>query len=262
MYPPRNRRMFSVFAAVCAAFCFAPGQPVAGEDLVGCDVRVEPFHPERLLVRFKAGVTRGERDATHQAAGAKGVLWDYRAVSGLQLVRVAPNELSAALRTYRDHPEVRYAEPDYTIYATEIPNDPDFGELWGLHNVGQTVNGDPGTPGADIRACGAWDLWTGDPDFRIAVIDTGVDYLHPDLQANIWTNPDEIAGNEIDDDGNGYVDDIHGYDFYDEDNDPMDVNSHGTHVAGTIAAAGNDGQGVVGVNWQGRIMPLRFLAGG
>ena len=262
MNPPRNRGVFRVFTAACAALSLAVSQPAVGEALADCRRPTESFHPEHLLVRFKAGTARGERQAAHHAAGARGVLWEYHTVSGLQLVKVPQGELSAALAVYRSHPDVRYVEPDYIVYPTEIPNDPEFGELWGLHNTGQTVNGDPGTPGADIRAPGAWNVWTGDPDFRIAVIDTGVNYLHPDLEANIWTNPDEIPGNEIDDDGNGYVDDIHGYDFYDEDGDPMDSHSHGSHVAGTIAAAGDNGEGIVGVNWHGKIVALRFLGGG
>ena len=262
MSPTRNCRMFRVFVAACAALGLAMPQPTVGEALADCKPRTESFHPEHLLVCFKAGTARAEKQAAHHTAGARGVLWEYRTVSGLQLVSVPQGELSAALAIYRNHPDLRYAEPDYTVYPTAIPNDPDFGELWGLHNVGQTVNGDPGTLGADIGAPGAWNVWAGDPDFRIAVIDTGVNYLHPDLQANIWTNPDEIDGNEIDDDGNGYVDDIHGYDFYDEDSDPMDSNSHGTHVSGTIAAAADNGEGVVGVNWHGKIVALRFLAGG
>ena len=155
-----------------------------------------------------------------------------------------------------------YAEPDYIVFTTDVPTDPAFGELWGLHNTGQTVNGDPGTAGADIRAVQAWDFWTGDPDFRIAVIDTGVNYDHIDLQPNIWTNPDEIPGNGIDDDENGYVDDVHGYDFYDDDSDPMDCYYHGTHVAGTIGAAANNSEGIIGVNWQCKIVALRFLGGG
>ena len=118
---------------------------------------------------------------------------------------------------------------------------------------------DPGTPGADIRAEGAWDLTTGDAAFRIAVLDTGVDYNHPDLAANIWTNPGEIPGNGIDDDGNGWIDDLHGYDFANDDGDPLDDHSHGTHVAGILGAVGNNGSGVAGVNWQCQIVARTVL---
>ena len=222
----------------------------------------ESFHPGRLLVRFKSGVSRAARQAAHDAAQAKRVLRDYHVVNGLQLVEVRESTLAAALAVYNNHPDVLYAEPDYYVYPVGIPDDPSFGELWGMHNTGQTVNGDPGTPGADIQAVEAWDTWTGDPAFRIAVIDTGVNFDHPDLQANIWTNPGEIPGNAIDDDGNGYVDDIHGYDFLNNDDDPRDDCGHGSHVAGTIGAVGDNALGVAGVNWQCKIVSLKFLSGG
>src|SRR5206468_3746935 len=110
-----------------------------------------------------------------------------------------------------------------------------------------------------IGAPAVWNVATGDPDFVVGVIDTGVDYTHPDLAANMWTNPGEVEGNGIDDDGNGYIDDIHGWDFINNDNDPMDDVDHGTHVSGTIGAVGNNGIGVTGVNWNVKIMALKFL---
>ena len=130
--------------------------------------------------------------------------------------------------------------------------------LWGMNNTGQ----DGGTAGADIGAVTAWDTSTGDTDVIVAVIDTGVDYNHEDLQGNIWTNPNEIAGNGIDDDGNGVIDDVHGYSAIDDDGDPMDDNGHGTHVSGTIGAKGNNGVGVVGVNWDVSIIGCKFLSAG
>ncbi len=240
----------------------APTPRAEGQLDPGRGASAAPHHPSRLLVRFKPAVTREARQAAHQAAQVKEVLQEYHVVDGLQLVEVAEDRLSAALAAYQNHPAVRYAEPDYLVYADVIPNDANFGELWGMLNTGQTVYEDPGTPGADIRATEGWDIWTGDPNFRIAVIDTGVNYNHPDLQANIWTNPDEVPGNGIDDDGNGYVDDIHGYDFYNEDGDPKDDGNHGSHVSGTIGAVGNNSTGVVGVNWRCKIVGLKFLGGG
>src|SRR5690606_6064438 len=135
---------------------------------------------------------------------------------------------------------VAFAEPDYRSYALATPNDPSYGELWGLHNTGQTA----GIADADIDAGEAWSSTQGNSGTLVAVIDTGVDYLHPDLSANIWTNPGEIAGDGVDNDHNGYVDDVHGYDFINNDGDPMDDHGHGTHVAGTIGAVGNNGIGV------------------
>src|SRR4029077_6250481 len=102
-----------------------------------------------------------------------------------------------------------YAEPNYIVTATAIPNDPFFPQLWGLNNTGQIG----GTVNADINATSAWDTTTGSTNVTVGIIDTGVDYNHPDLAGNIWTNPGEIPGNGIDDDGNGFIDDIHGWDF-------------------------------------------------
>jgi subtilisin family serine protease len=152
------------------------------------------------------------------------------------------------------------AQQDLAAITPQIttPNDPDYPLLWALNNTGQTG----GTPDADIDAPEAWDIETGDPNQVIGVIDTGVDYNHPDLVGNIWTNPGEIPGNGIDDDGNGYPDDVRGWDFAYGDNDPMDLQSHGTHVAGTIAAKGNNGVGVTGVNWDAKILPIKFLDDG
>ncbi|MFN2164853.1 MAG: S8 family serine peptidase, partial [Anaerolineae bacterium] len=112
---------------------------------------------------------------------------------------------------------------------------------------------------ANIHAAQAWDVTTGDASLVVADIDTGIDRSHPDLAANMWTNPGEIEGNGIDDDGNGYVDDIHGWDRAYGDNDPMDVHGHGTHTSGTVGAVGNNGVGVVGVNWNVKLMALKFL---
>jgi subtilisin family serine protease len=131
-----------------------------------------------------------------------------------------------------------------------------------MHNTGQTG----GTEDADIDAPEAWDIATGVPDGSdviVGIIDTGIDYLHPDLADNMWVNTGEIPGNGIDDDGNGYVDDVHGYDFIQDDGDPSDAAGHGTHCAGTVAGVGDNGLGVAGVNWRCRVMALRsFDAGG
>jgi len=217
---------------------------------------------ERILVRWKPGTPRAAIQRANDPVKGRALLKEYHVVDGLQLVRVRSGDVAGALADYRANPNVLYAEPDFVVHADVIPNDPSFGQLWGLRNTGQIVNGNPGIAGADIRATEAWNLWTGDADFRIAVIDTGVNYLHPDLAANVWTNPGEIAGNGLDDEGNGYVDDVHGYDFLFGDGDPIDDHSHGSHVAGTIGAMGDNGIGVVGVNWRCKIVALKFISAG
>ncbi len=152
-------------------------------------------------------------------------------------------------------PGVTWVEPDFALTPTRLPNDPDYSLLWGLSNDGQTG----GVAGVDINAPQAWEITTGSRNVVIAVVDSGVDIRHPDLAANIWRNPGEIPGNGIDDDRNGFVDDVSGWDFVSNDNVADDGNGHGTHVAGTIGAVGNDGRGVVGVNWEVSILPLKFL---
>ena len=166
-------------------------------------------------------------------------------------------DVEDALAAFQRDELVRVAEPDFQIQVTasEEPNDAFFGALWGLHNTGQAG----GTDDADIDALEAWSVTTGSNATVVAVIDTGVDYSHQDLATNIWVNQAEIPGNEIDDDFNGYVDDVHGYDFVNDDGDPMDDNGHGTHVAGTIGAIDNNGLGVVGVSPNVQIMALKFL---
>lgn len=151
-----------------------------------------------------------------------------------------------------------YVEPDYFVTANNVPTDQAYndGTLWGLKNTGQRG----GVSGADIRAEEAWATTVGSPDVIVAVIDTGIDYNHPDLQANMWRNPGETPGNGIDDDGNGFIDDVHGINAITMSGDPMDDNDHGTHCAGTIAAQANAGGPHVGVAWNARLMALKFLS--
>nr|AYM53860.1 secreted serine protease subtilisin family protein [Kofleria flava] len=162
-----------------------------------------------------------------------------------------------AMARLAKHPAIERVEPNYIVSINAIPNDPQFGALYGLHNTGQSG----GTPGAHISALEAWDTTVGSNDVIVGVVDTGVDYTHPDLAANIWVNPGEIAGNNIDDDANGYIDDVHGINAITGSGNPMDDNDHGTHCSGTIGATGNNGQGVVGVNWNVSIIGLKFLSG-
>ena len=151
-----------------------------------------------------------------------------------------------AVEEYKKDPNVEYAQPNYRYKKDQIPNDTYYNDLWGM---------------AKIQAPQAWDINTGSSDVVVAVIDTGVDYNHEDLAANMWTNVGEVPGNGIDDDGNGYIDDTKGWDFFNNDNDPFDDHSHGTHVSGTVAGVANNAKGVAGVSWNSRIMALKFLSG-
>lgn len=215
----------------------------------------------RILVQFDNTV--GDAEAARRGASQRVGNTDWWTVP------TRPGQGAAdALSSFRTMAGVAHAQLDYRVQAAAIaPNDSLFeqGCLWGLHNSGQAVCGfSSGTADADIDADLAWDITTGDPNVVVAVIDTGVDYTHPDLEDNIWVNTAETL-NGIDDDGNGYVDDIRGWNFVNGNNNPSDNNGHGTHVAGTIAAAGNNqpglesGQGMAGVAWNVKIMPLKFL---
>jgi subtilisin family serine protease len=158
-------------------------------------------------------------------------------------------------------PRVEYAEPNYLYELHDTrPNDPRFGDEWGLMNPVFSLSG--GATPADIGATRAWDITIGSSDLVVAIIDTGVDISHEDLAANIWTNPREIAGNGVDDDGNGLVDDVHGWNFRDKNAEVFvgaSEDLHATHVSGTIGAVGNNGIGVAGVAWHVQLMPLKFI---
>ncbi|MGE3973135.1 MAG: S8 family serine peptidase [Bdellovibrionales bacterium] len=157
---------------------------------------------------------------------------------------------------------VEYAEPNF-IYRIGgmTPDDAQYKELWGMKNTGQTVSNVPGVAGIDINAEKAWEITTGSKNVIVGVIDTGVDFNIPDLKATAWVNEAEAKGRAgVDDDKNGYVDDINGYDFVNNDGDPTDDHGHGSHVSGTIGGQGNNGMDVVGVNWNVTIMGLKFLS--
>ena len=162
----------------------------------------------------------------------------------------------AVIDQLKGHPMIEFAEPNYIYRASKLPDDSRLSDLWGL------VNKSKASGGVDINAQEAWDITTGSKNIVVAVIDTGVNYNDADLKNNMWVNQAEASGQPgVDDDGNGFIDDIYGYDFANEDGDPMDDNNHGTHVSGTIGAEGNNGLGVVGVNWNVSIMALKFLTG-
>lgn len=164
---------------------------------------------------------------------------------GIYRVTLKPGaDAAAAAATYSRRRGVAAAEPDARLHVERTPNDPQLPFLTNMETIG---------------APAAWAVTTGSRAFPVAVIDTGIDLSHPDLAANIWTNPGEIPGNGIDDDGNGYADDVHGWDFANDDNDPTDDNGHGTHVAGIIGAVGDNGAGVAGVNWAVSLVPVKFI---
>ena len=174
-----------------------------------------------------------------------------------------PQGLSLAdvAAAYKNDPDVEYAELNYIVSIRSVPNDPLYPVQWALNNTGQSYppDGQSGTADSDIDAPQGWDTDTGSYEVVAAVLDTGVDYRHRDLDDNMWVNSGEIADNNTDDDENGFVDDIYGYDFYNDDPDPLDDNGHGTHCSGIIAAEGNNGFDIAGVCWQTGIMALKFL---
>ena len=230
-------------------------QPVSrvsqGELSPNADNRTRPdYKPGELLVKFNPGVTEPQIEDLHRSlkSAVLGSIKNLR-LQRIKLREGLPEEEATAL--YRAADIVEHVEKHALRYPSMTANDPGIARQWGL---------------AKMKVPEAWDITRGKPEVIVAVIDTGVDYNHPDLKDNIWINTTEIVNNK-DDDGNGYIDDVRGWDFVGADankpkadNDPMDSYGHGTHVAGTIAAAGNNGQGIAGINWQAKIMALKVQA--
>lgn len=212
------------------------------------------FRGDRILVKPKGGVNLSVPNVLLGAS----VLRSFPDLGHLQVVRL-PNgkPLAEALAELKQGGLVEYAEPDYTVQLLAAPNDFRFrdGTLWNFQNTGQSG----GAPDADIDAPEAWDTRASASDVIVAIIDTGVRYSHEDLAANMWRNPGEISGNGVDDDHNGFIDDVHGINALKNDGDPNDDHGHGSHIAGTIGAVGNNEIGVVGVAWKVQIMACKFI---
>ncbi|MFA6170982.1 MAG: S8 family serine peptidase [Patescibacteria group bacterium] len=222
-------KIFISFFIVAGVFSVWFFNADSGNDKAAQGAGLAEYEPGQILVKFKSA-----KEAVK--------------------VFLAPSEsVEEAVRQYKKNPEVESAEPNYTYRAVIIPSDPFYGEQWYLKK---------------IKAQEAWDRKRESPNVTIAIIDSGVQITHPDLAENIYANPDEIAGNKIDDDHNGYIDDVNGWDFVNNVSDPSPkfkpgfteggVN-HGTIVAGIAASAGNNATGIAGVTWRAKIMPLKVL---
>jgi subtilisin family serine protease len=206
--------------------------------------------PGELLVKFKPGTTATIKEQMNSNIGAQ-VIGEFRGEPDLLHMKL-PESWAVGLGQdyYTNDPNVEYAEPNYIYQLQAIPNDSfqwgataPASRRWGL---------------TQIQAPQAWDIATGNPFVVLAHTDTGIDYNHPDIQGNIWVNGGEICGNGIDDDGNGYIDDCFGWNFTNNTGDPLDTVGHGSHTSGIMAAIGNNGIGIAGVNWNVQVMPLKI----
>lgn len=218
--------------------------------------------PGEFLVKLKVPVKGENLQDLEKKLSAK----IENMIPELRIVRIQKPTIqreASVIKQLSQNPIVEVVEPNYIYRAIKTPNDPLMLKLWGLKNVGQSDERGAGVSGVDIDAERAWDITTGSDDVVVAVIDTGVDEKHPDLAANMWSNEAEANGEAgVDDDGNGYVDDIHGFNFVDAavpTPASTDDHGHGSHCAGTIGGRGDDEKGIVGVSWNVKIMAVKFL---
>lgn len=272
-----NRRAFSRIAvgifAVTITLLWIPSSTT--QSVSSGDKSTAPrarFIPGEVLVRFRSeSHAKAIKQFDTLKVGGRGIPMKIEEIeashllAGLRVARVHPSETLAAVEALAARPDVLYAEPNYARESFASPNDPLYRNLWGLKSTGSMFDtANFFLPGFDIDAEDAWNITTGSRDVVVGIVDGGVDANHPDLQANMWVNPAEIPGNGLDDDNNGVVDDINGFDFFHNRAaliDPGDLDSanHATHVAGIVGAAGNNGTGVVGVNWQVSLMSLKIF---
>jgi len=239
--PPRNARwvLLTLLFAVFPALAQRPTETFQGHQVAANQVLVKfgsAHSPNRAQAEWAEDTDRSE------TINLEGV------------VRIHSRNKSAAslVSDLMRRSDVVFAEPDYVVHAISAPNDPGYGQLWAMKNTGQAILGYQGTGGADIGAEAAWNVTTGTSNVVVGVVDTGIDYNHPDLASNVWSNPGGIGGCAAG---------THGFNAITKGCDPMDDSYHGTHVSGTIGAVGNNSAGVVGINWTTSIMALKFLDG-
>jgi subtilisin family serine protease len=220
--------------------------------------------PGEYMVKLKdpSLLISGDLDGLASKLGAK-IKSTIPSLNLVVVLRAKIEDTESAIKALSQSDLVEFAEPNYIYRAEKTANDPMFGNLWGMKNIAQSDSqGSQGVKDVDIDAEGAWEIETGSDKTLVAVIDTGIDYNHSDLKDNVWTNEIEAKGKTgVDDDGNGIIDDIHGANFFvaNPTGDPMDDHGHGSHCSGTIGAKGDDGKGIVGVNWNVKIMAVKFL---
>jgi subtilisin family serine protease len=215
------------------------------------------YREGRVLIQPKPGLEGGAIEDWHRDRRSR-VIRTFPEMGGCQVVELAAGgSVAEQIEAYRASGLVEWAEPDYLLRPCRVPSDPAFanGSQWHLENTGQAG----GLAGADIAAAAGWDTLAEAPEVVVAVVDSGVRTTHEDLADNLWRNPGEIAGNGLDDDRNGYVDDVFGIDAAAETGDPSDELGHGTHVAGILGAVGDNGVGGAGVAWRVRIMACKFI---
>jgi thermitase len=254
---PRHAWWILVAVAFAGLLLWASGaaaRTVPKEDSSG------GFATDRILVKEEKGASRAVSEANRRFRAS---LREEIPGSDVSVVEL-PEGLSVeeAIERYEAVPGIEYAERDFVMTESAVfPRDPRFKAQYGLHNRGQTG----GRADADVDAPEAWSVTAGSSAVVIAVVDSGTYTRHADLKGNIWRNPGEVAGNRVDDDRNGYVDDVNGWDFAHKDNTlyhGYDEDDHGTHVAGVASARGNNGVGIAGVSWRSRIMPLKYIGPG
>jgi subtilisin family serine protease len=228
------------------------GSPLEPQDVLQSQANGAASYKEgEVLIKFKHRMTAAEAGMLADALAAAVVkefpIFSRQRQGVYFMITSSQRSTQQLLDDLRARPDVEAVSPNYRRRLQRLPNDPKFNRLWGMNKIG---------------APAAWEKNIGSSGVVLAVMDTGVDYRQEDLAANMWENPGEIAANGIDDDGNGFIDDIHGYDFAaddkgGQDSDPMDIDTHGTHVAGTMAGVGNNGTGVCGINWNVKVMALK-----
>jgi subtilisin family serine protease len=255
---PRLGRVFVSLAVAAIAVAFgstaSPQAPASRRSIV---INGHEAVSGEVLVKLRgmAAAARGQLEQQLDADDSRELASDL----GIRRIHSRTFDVETLIAFLRADPSVAYVEPNYILHAAAVPDEPQFVNLWGLRNAGQSVNGmGGGSTGADIHATGAWNLSTGSRRNVVAVIDTGFDYNHPDLKANVWSAPAAFSVT-IDGVTTTCAAGTHGFNAITSTCDPLDDNDHGSHVAGTIGAVGQNSRGVVGVNWTASIMASKFL---